>query len=81
MIDVRKLYIELISDYEPFEDISEHENLTESEMLYNLIEIKENNGIENIETEEDQYIYDRFLSLIALFKAQGVSPYYEGGKR
>ena len=76
MIDIRKLYIDLIQDYDPYSDISEHENLTESEMLYNLIQIKENNGIENIESEDDQYIYDRFLSLIGLFKAQEISPYY-----
>ena len=76
MIDIRKLYIDLIQDYDPYSDISEHENLTESEMLYNLIQIKENNGIENIETEDDQYIYDRFLSLIGLFKAQEITPYY-----
>ena len=76
MIDTRQLYIDLISDYDPFSDISEHENLSESDMLYNLIEMKENNGLENIETEEDQYIFDRFNTLIALFKAQGVSPYH-----
>lgn len=76
MIDSRKLYIDLIQDYDPYSDISEHENLTESEMLYNLIQIKENNGIENIESEDDQYIHDRFLSLIGLFKAQGITPYY-----
>lgn len=81
MIDTRQLYIDLISDYDPYCNISEHENLSESEMLYNLIEMKENNGIENIESEEDQYIFDRFNTLIALFHAQGVSPYYEGGKR
>lgn len=76
MIDTRKLYIELITDYDPYCDISEHEKLSDSEMLYNLLEIKENNGIENIDTEEEQLIYDRFIALIDLFKAQGVNPYY-----
>lgn len=36
MADIRKLYIDLIQDYDPYTDIHEHNNLSNSAMLYNL---------------------------------------------
>ena len=74
MIDHRQLYFELIHDYDPYIDIDQ--NISDSEMLYNLIEIRDNNGIENCDNEEEQLIYERFLSLIDLFKTLGINPYY-----
>jgi hypothetical protein len=74
MADIRKLYFDLIKDYDPFEDISEHENMTESEMLYNLEEIAENNDIDNCDTIEEEMIRDRFYTLIDLFHALGYHP-------
>ena len=75
MADIRKLYLELIHDYAPYEDMTEHESMTECEMLYNLIEIRENNDIDIIDNEDDQIIYDRFNTLIDLFKALGYNAY------
>ena len=77
MIDYRQLYIDLIHDYDPFTDISEHENLTDSEMLYNLIEIRDNNELDSFIHEEDVYIFNRFNELISLFEQLGISPYYD----
>lgn len=77
-IDHRQLYFELLHDYDPYADTSDLNNdISDSEMLYNLIEIRDNNGIENCDNEEEQLIYERFLTLIDLFKALGINPYYD----
>ena len=73
MVDIRKLYFELIQDFDPYEDLSKHENYTESEMLYNMIEIREN----DLESIDDYILVDRFNTLIDLFKALGINPYYD----
>lgn len=75
MIDHRQLYFELIHDYDPYSDTNDPD-ISDSEMLYNLIEIRDNNGIENCDNEEEQLIYERFLELIDLFKTLGINPYY-----
>lgn len=75
MIDHRQLYFELIHDYDPY--IAIDQNISDSEMLYNLIEIRDNNGIENCDNEDEQLIYERLLNLIDLFKSLGINPYYD----
>lgn len=72
MADIKQLYFELIQDYNPFEDISEHEKLTASQMLYNLIEIKKNN-FDYIDLETMK-IYNRFTTLIDIFTSLGIKP-------
>ena len=76
MIDHRQLYFELIHDYDPYADTSDLD-ISDSEMLYNLIEIRDNNGIENCDNEDEQLIYERFLNLIDLFKSLGINPYFD----
>lgn len=72
MADIKKLYIELIQDYDPFEDITEHEHLNNNQMLYNLIEIKKNNF--NYIDKSTLTIYNRFKTLIDIFQALGIKP-------
>lgn len=72
MADIKKLYIELMQDYDPFDDIEEHKKYTTSQMLYNLIEIK-NNNFDYID-EESFEIYNRFKTLIEIFQSLGVKP-------
>jgi hypothetical protein len=70
--DIKQLYFELIQDYDPYEDISEHKKLTVSQMLYNLIEIKKNNfDFIDLETMK---IYNRFTTLIDIFTSLGIKP-------
>jgi hypothetical protein len=68
MADIKKLYIDLITDYDPYTDINELLNSSPSEMLYNMIEIQRN----NIESIDDKAIINRFNTLIELFKALGI---------
>lgn len=68
MADIKKLYIDLITDYDPYTDINELLNSSPSEMLYNMIEIQRN----NIESIDDKSIVNRFNTLIELFKALGI---------
>jgi hypothetical protein len=68
MADIKKLYIDLITDYDPYTDINELLNSSPSEMLYNMIEIQRN----NIESIDDEAIVNRFNTLIELFKALGI---------
>ncbi len=68
MADIKKLYIDLITDYDPYADINELLNSSPSEMLYNMIEIQRN----NIESIDDKAIINRFNTLIELFKALGI---------
>ncbi len=68
MADIKKLYIDLITDYDPYTDINELLNSSPSEMLYNMIEIQRN----NIESIDDKAIINRFYTLIELFKALGI---------
>lgn len=72
MADIKKLYIELIHEYDPFDDIEEHKKYNTSQMLYNLIEIK-NNNFDYID-EESFKIYNRFKTLIDIFQSLGVKP-------
>jgi len=68
MADIKKLYIDLITDYDPYTDINELLNSSPSEMLYNMTEIQRN----NIESIDDKSIVNRFNTLIELFKALGI---------
>ena len=68
MADIKKLYIDLITDYDPYTDINELLNSSPSEMLYNMIEIQRN----NIDSIDDKAIVNRFNTLIELFKALGI---------
>lgn len=68
MADIKKLYIDLITDYDPYTDINELLNSSPSEMLYNMMEIQRN----NIESIDDKAIVNRFNTLIELFKALGI---------
>lgn len=68
MADIKKLYIDLITDYDPYTDINELLNNSPSEMLYNMMEIQRN----NIESIDDKAIVNRFNTLIELFKALGI---------
>lgn len=68
MADIKKLYIDLITDYDPYTDINELLNSSPSEMLYNMMEIQRN----NIESIDDEAIVNRFNTLIELFKALGI---------
>lgn len=68
MADIKKLYIDLITDYDPYTDINELLNSSPSEMLYNMIEIQRN----NINSIDDKAIVNRFNTLIELFKALGI---------
>ena len=72
MSDIKQLYIELISDFDPYGDITEHETLTESEMLYNLQEIRNNFTY----IDYDETIIKRFNTLIDLFIALGIKAYF-----
>jgi len=62
MADIRKLYIDFISDLDPFTDITEHENMSIKSMLYNLNEIKKNWNF-----EPSDPLYNRINTLIDLF--------------
>ena len=68
MADIKKLYIDLITDYDPYTDINELLNSSPSEMLYNMMEIQRN----NIESIDDEAMVNRFNTLIELFKALGI---------
>ena len=68
MADIKKMYIDLITDYDPYTDINELLNSSPSEMLYNMMEIQRN----NIESINDEAIVNRFNTLIELFKALGI---------
>lgn len=68
MADIKKMYIDLITDYDPYTDINDLLNSSPSEMLYNMIEIQRN----NIESIDDKAIVNRFNTLIELFKALGI---------
>ena len=68
MADIKKLYIDLITDYDPYIDINELLNNSPSEMLYNMIEIQRN----NIASIDDKAIVNRFNTLIEIFKALGI---------
>ena len=72
MYHLKQIYLDLIADYDPFTDISEHTNLTCGQMLYNLIEIKKNNfDFIDLDTMK---LYDRFTTLIYLFESLGFKP-------
>lgn len=75
MADIRKLYFDLLNDYDPFHENEEVDyNISESQMLYNLLEIKKNNGIENYDNEQEKKIYYRFISLINVMQLLGIKP-------
>lgn len=71
MADIKKLYLELITDYDPFTDINEHKKLELCEMLYNLEEIKKN----DLEESDDYILINRFNTLIELFHVLGYNAY------
>lgn len=62
MADIRKLYIDFISDLDPFTDITEHENMSIKSMLYNLNEIKKDWNF-----APSDPLYNRINTLIDLF--------------
>ena len=77
MADIRKMYLDLISDYTGFEsDLDYHKNLSNENMLYSLKVIKENNfdnDLENLENDKPlQSIYNRFCTLISIFESLGI---------
>lgn len=71
MADIKNLYIEFISSLCPFEDMEEHNNISFSDMLYNLIEIKKDF---NYIDRETMAMYNRLNTLIDIFKSLGVKP-------
>ena len=72
MADIRKLYFDLIDDIYPYAECYEDidRNMSESEMLYNLIEM-EKDMINDSDTIEDR---NRINTLIELFRALGIKP-------
>lgn len=65
MACIRKLYFDLINDYDAYYDENELHNMSNSEILYNLKEMKK---------EFEQYnsideFYNRVCTLIELFQA------------
>ena len=72
MNDIKIRYFDLLSDYDPFLEVSEHENFTPSQMLYNLIEIRKNN-FDYIDKDTFELL-KRFDALIEYMKSQGIKP-------
>ena len=72
MADIRKLYFDLIDSIYPYAECYEDidRNMSESEMLYNLIEMKKD-MINDSDTIEDR---NRINTLIELFRALGIKP-------
>mgnify|MGYP003571273082 CR=1 FL=1 len=72
MADIRKLYFDLIDSIYPYAECYEDidRNMTESEMLYNLIEMNKD-MLKDEDTKEDR---NRINTLIELFQALGIKP-------
>lgn len=69
MACIRKLYFDLINDFDPYYDESEIHNISNSDMLYNLKEMKNNYTIDDLKDNELLSIYNRINTLIDLFQA------------
>lgn len=75
MADIKKLYIELIQDYDPYIDIQEHVNISSSAMLYNLLNLqKDFKCLVDFSNYEKSSIdlLNRCNSLIDIFQALGI---------
>jgi CRISPR/Cas system CSM-associated protein Csm2 small subunit len=72
MADIRKLYFDLIDSIYPYAECYEDidRNMTESEMLYNLIEMNKD-MLKDEDTKEDR---NKINTLIELFQALGIKP-------
>lgn len=72
MADIRKLYFDLIDSIYPYAECYEDidRNMTESEMLYNLIEMNKD-MLKDEDTKEDR---NRINTLIEVFQALGIKP-------
>ena len=77
MADIKKLYIELIQDYDPYTDINEHVNLTDSGMLYNLLNLQKDFDclVDFSDFSESAIdLLNRCNTLIDIFQALGIKP-------
>lgn len=77
MADIKKLYIELIQDYDPYIDIQEHNNISSSAMLYNLLNLqKDFTCLVDFSDYSKSSIdlLNRCNSLINIFQALGIKP-------
>ncbi len=68
MACIRDLYFDLIADYDDYIDLSELKDISNSEMLYNLIEMKKNFNIDDLKDIELLNIFNRINTLIELFQ-------------